>query len=50
VGAQGLDRRTQLDAARATSPSLFGGLPHFYEKAFAALSSERESATGGRPA
>jgi long-chain acyl-CoA synthetase len=35
------------DAARAFGPTLFGGLPRFYEKAYEALRSEQGRATGG---
>jgi long-chain acyl-CoA synthetase len=34
------------DAARAYGPTVFGGLPRFYEKAFEALESERQAASG----
>jgi long-chain acyl-CoA synthetase len=38
------DYQQVWSAARALGPTLFGGLPHFYEKAFALLQSERERA------
>jgi long-chain acyl-CoA synthetase len=34
------------DAARSYGPTLFGGLPRFYEKAFEALESERQASSG----
>ncbi len=39
------DHRLIWDAARSTAPTLFGGLPHFYEKVYAALQAEREAAS-----
>ncbi len=35
------------DAARAYGPTVFGGLPRFYEKAYEAMRSEQGRATGG---
>lgn len=38
------------DAAHAYGPTLFGGLPRFYEKAYEALQAEHLAATGGERA
>jgi long-chain acyl-CoA synthetase len=38
------------DAARAFGPTVFGGLPRFYEKVFEALQTERHSAEGAERA
>lgn len=38
------------EAARTYEPTLFGGLPRFYEKAFEALQLEEEKARRGEPA
>lgn len=39
------DHRLIWEAARTTAPTLFGGLPHFYEKVHAALQADREAAS-----
>ncbi len=39
------DHRLIWHAARSTAPTLFGGLPHFYEKVYATLQAEREAAS-----
>jgi long-chain acyl-CoA synthetase len=40
------DHARLWEAARAYGPTLFGGLPRFYEKVYETLRSEAESATG----
>ncbi len=40
------DYRHLWDAARTAAPTLFGGLPHFFEKVYAALQEDRAAARG----
>lgn len=40
------DHARVWEAARAFSPTVFGGLPRFYEKAYEQLRAEQEAATG----
>lgn len=41
------DHARVWDAARGYAPSLFGGLPRFYEKAYEALTAEHHASSGG---